>query len=310
LERLFDKNTQLLNDLEENMKFASVLLERGNVQKTDAMEMLDEVNKAKEMAQKAVDEGDATLSKANETLQTLQSFQSQVTESSLKAQTALEKVPEIRQQIVNTEDIINVAEEALDNAHQNAKEARKNAQEAQEKYADQASKEADSIRRRANEAKTEAEKLHSEADQLNSRVAATEHRIENLEEVAGRDDQLTEAAKEKVGQAKSDSEKAQKQLEKAMDEVKMIMNELENMKEISIADLNLLDERLNRTEAELDKAKLNDRIQTLHDLKNHQNRWIKQYQTEIVTLEKEVANIKSIANALPTGCFKRTRLEP
>jgi hypothetical protein len=35
------------------------------------MEMLDEVNKAKELAQKAVDEGDATLSKANETLQTV-----------------------------------------------------------------------------------------------------------------------------------------------------------------------------------------------------------------------------------------------
>lgn len=77
---------------------------------------------------------------------------------------------------------------------------------------------------------------------MNSRVAATEHRIENLEEVAGRDDQLTEAAKEKVGQAKSDSEEAQKQLAKAMNEVNMIMAELQNMKEISIEDLNLLGE--------------------------------------------------------------------
>jgi coxsackievirus/adenovirus receptor len=67
---------------------------------------------------------------------------------------------------------------------------------------------------------------------------------------------------------------------------------------------------LNKTEAELDKAQLSDRIQALHDMKNHQNRWIKQYQMEIVTLEKEVANIKAISNALPSGCFKRTRLEP
>lgn len=73
--------------------------------------MLNEAKDAEAVAQKAVDEGDATLTKAKETLETLQSFQSQVSESSQKAQEALEKVPEIRQQIVETEEIIKIAEE-------------------------------------------------------------------------------------------------------------------------------------------------------------------------------------------------------
>lgn len=70
------------------------------------------------------------------------------------------------------------------------------------------------------------------------------------------------------------------------------------------------DKRLNLTEVELDKAQLNVRISSLHELKNQQNRWIKIYQDEIEKLEKEVSNIKSISQALPDGCFKRTRLEP
>lgn len=70
------------------------------------------------------------------------------------------------------------------------------------------------------------------------------------------------------------------------------------------------DKRLNLTEAELEKAQLNDRIGSLYELKNHQNRWMKIYQEEIDKLEKEVANIKAISHSLPDGCFKRTRLEP
>ena len=37
---------------------------------------------------------------------------------------------------------------------------------------------------------------------------------------------------------------------------------------------------------------------------------MKGYKSEISQLEKEVANVKQISSALPSGCFKRTRLEP
>lgn len=72
----------------------------------------------------------------------------------------------------------------------------------------------------------------------------------------------------------------------------------------------ILDKKLNTTEAELERAKLNDRIDSLRTLRNQQNSDMKAYKSEISQLEKEVANIKQISSALPNGCFKRTRLEP
>lgn len=57
-------------------------------------------------------------------------------------------------------------------------------------------------------------------------------------------------------------------------------------------------------------AKLGVRLDTLVEMKNIQNQWIKNYQKEIDLLDEEVGNIKAIADALPAGCFKRTRLEP
>lgn len=102
------------------------------------------------------------------------------------------------------------------------------------------SQDADFIRRKANEAKNEAQKLYFEADNLRNRVTTTESRFGSLEDLAGKDDKLTESAKEMVGQAKADSSEALKQLEKALIEVKSITSELENMKEISINDLDIL----------------------------------------------------------------------
>lgn len=87
---------------------------------------------------------------------------------------------------------------ALSGAHSNAEEARRNAQEAQEKYAEQASKDADAIRRKANDTKTAAHGLRGEADHLNGRVVATEKRISKFENLAQKDDGLTQEAKERV----------------------------------------------------------------------------------------------------------------
>lgn len=82
--------------------------------------------------------------------------------------------------------------------------------------------------------------MHSEANNLRTRISSTESRFGKLEEMADKDDELTETAKAKVGQAKTDSEEVQKQMQKALDDIKSIVSELDNMKEISIKDLDLL----------------------------------------------------------------------
>lgn len=71
-----------------------------------------------------------------------------------------------------------------------------------------------------------------------------------------------------------------------------------------------LDKRLAAAEDEVRRANLSERLDNLVELKNIQNSAIKSYMKEIVLLESEVGNVKQIAEALPRGCFKRTRLEP
>lgn len=71
-----------------------------------------------------------------------------------------------------------------------------------------------------------------------------------------------------------------------------------------------LEEKLAAAEEELKRVKLDDRLETLNELKLNQNDLIKSYNREINELEAEVINIQAIADALPADCFKRTRLEP
>lgn len=133
-----------------------------------------------------------------------------------------------------------------------------------------------------------------------------------------------------MGQAKSDSLEAQNQVEKAMKEVKAIKDELENLRDINVSDLDALgkfefqlsiyiythsimqftESRLAAAEEEVRRANLNSRLESLVDIKNNQIKYIKDYEDDISTLEAEVNNIKMISEALPAGCFKRTRLEP
>lgn len=172
--------------------------------------------------------------------------------------------------------------------------------------------------------------MRAEADNLNQRVGKTEERMGALESAAREDDKLTKVAKEKVGQASADALEAQKQVEKALKDVQAISYELENLRDIDVADLNrlgnaiifnfysnkilwtfeFLEKKLADAEEELKRVKLDDRLETLNELKNNQNHLIKSYNNEINELEAEVLNIQAIADALPDACFKRTRLEP
>ncbi|XP_058058444.1 laminin subunit gamma-1 [Anopheles bellator] len=304
------EHAKLLDNVDANIELADALLNRAQLQKEDAVEALKQLQYAKELAEKAVAEGDGTLRKANYTYQTLAGFKNQVEESSKRATDALNLVPNIERQIYNSRELLQRAEEALQAASRNAGDARKNAQTAQDKYAEEASKLAESIKKRANATKNTARDLHHEADQLNGRLAKTDNRLEEREAQIRKDLNLTNEAKEKVGQAQLNSHEAKSQVDKALKEVNLIMQELANLREIDVNSLDDLERRLSAAEKELEDAQLTRRLNTLTEAKNVQNQNIKSYQRELGELRLEVENIELIAKSLPPGCFKRTHLEP
>lgn len=68
--------------------------------------------------------------------------------------------------------------------------------------------------------------------------------------------------------------------------------------------------RLKDAEDRVAEARLSDRMESLVNIRNQQNTYIKEHQHTIGLLELEVFNVRQISEALPGGCFKRTRLEP
>ena len=86
-------------------------MQRAETDKEDALGIHDSIAYYNKLAHDAVAEGDSTLSKANSTLHVLQTFQSEVQKSSESAEIALKTVPGIVDQIKNTEEVVEKAEE-------------------------------------------------------------------------------------------------------------------------------------------------------------------------------------------------------
>lgn len=76
--------------------------------------MLNHINESKMLAENAVKDGDNTLKKANDTYHLLQSFQSEVQQSSQSAQIALGQVPDIVNQMETIRTLVRDTEKVID----------------------------------------------------------------------------------------------------------------------------------------------------------------------------------------------------
>jgi laminin gamma 1 len=76
------------------------------------------------------------------------------------------------------------------------------------------------------------------------------------------------------------------------------------------ADLDRLEDRLSKAEAEIRAADLDQRIRALTEAKNLQTQWVKNYEDEVSRLRGEVDNINDMRKVLPSQCYKNVRLEP
>lgn len=84
----------------------------------------------------------------------------------------------------------------------------------------------------------------------------------------------------------------------------------DEVEEIDSRLLEQLEQRLEEAEKELADANLSQRLLTLKTAREQQQTWIRNYESEIDQLKKDVANIQEIRHAIPETCFRRVRLEP
>lgn len=63
-------------------------------------------------------------------------------------------------------------------------------------------------------------------------------------------------------------------------------------------------------ELDVTRANLTGRIEKFREMRNIQKKTVDKYEKELKDLQLEVRNVQLIAEALPPGCFSRSRLEP
>lgn len=88
------------------------------------------------------------------------------------------------------------------------------------------------------------------------------------------------------------------------------MNEIQNSPNIDDAEIDRLEEEIQRTEEKLKETKLEETLRELQKEHKLRSELIEQYKIQIAILQKEVENIEEIVSTLPEGCFRRLELEP
>ncbi|XP_014218984.1 laminin subunit gamma-1 isoform X2 [Copidosoma floridanum] len=306
---LLEENEELVHDVEDKVRRSEELLDKAEEQQIVTAEHLAEVDEANSIAKNAVNRGNQTLKEAQDTLKKLSVFDAEVQDARAKAQKALEDIAKIRALIQDAARKAQGVHQVLEASEQNANRAREVAQSA-ESNANNASAMANEIRQEANKTKAEVIKLGNEADKLHLRANATDSMIRQYESRIQKDAEITGQVKRKVGQAKSNVTAASQQVAKALEEIAEITRELDALPDIDNADLDRLEDRLRKAEAEIRAADLDQRIRALTEAKNLQTQWVKNYEDEVSRLRNEVENISDMRKVLPVTCYKRVRLEP
>lgn len=308
-DRLMRNNQEPLNNLQNQMKEAEELLAKGEDQQQIADRLLADVDSALDTAKQAVELGEKTLEEANKTLQTLKGFDRLVQQSQKKSNEALKRVAEIEALIQEAEAKTGEAHDSLGVAQKDANDARDIALEAQ-RIAEQAAKEANGIRHDADETKERAGLLKDEADGLAREVADAASRLRALEEQAEEDRELAKDALERANEAKGNAQQSSRKVKDSLNTVNDILDVLSKVGDVDADQLRDLERKLAAAEKELEDADLDQRLGELRAARNLQSQWMRDYEEELEKLRHDVANVRSIRDALPKQCYRRIQLEP
>lgn len=307
-ERLKKQYGPLMESINDKLRTTQQIYEEAVRLQQLLDDLLEEATSAYNIAVEAKAKADGIIAEALETLRVLRNFDDEVQQSKQLADEALQQMGEIERIIVEAETKTRTANGALVGSGQKAERALNDADEAL-RIANEANDGAMTLLPDMRELGAKAVEERGRAEDLAKEVDDRDRQLEDLENQA--DDNLRRAEDtERI--AKEADNAADTAIDKAEDvigDLERLLALLAQIGEVNPGFLGKLGDDLEDLEDELRALNLDEQLSRLEVGAKQQQTLISKYTLDLTQLEKDVANIQDIRDALPEGCYKNIKLE-
>ena len=229
-ERLIQENENVVREVMDTRAMLEDLLVLSEQQQQQMDARITEMDVHRAEARKAVELGNSVLSQAQDTLQVLQQFDSQVEDNREEFEQMMRGTDDIEMTISKANALTVQADSAISQTGGDTITAFDIANESKEK-AEEASNEAQRIVKESQEAKSLAEELRTAAEDMSEKLASTAAIVDEKEGVAARDGQQANDALREANKAQSSSVEASAKVEQAkreLDDITLLLQNIED----------------------------------------------------------------------------------
>jgi len=270
--------------------------------------LLAEANSAYKIATDAKVKADGIIAEARETLRILKNFDDEVRQSKNLADEAKRQMSEIERIILEAEGKTRQANGALVGSGRSAEDALNDAAEAL-RIALGASDGAMDLLPELRKLSAKAIDERGRADDLAAIVDERNGQLTGLEDQA--DDNIRRAEETERISKETDAA-ADTAVDKAADvlgDLEELLRKLSMIGTVNPGSLGRLGDDIADIEDQLRALNLDEQLSQLEVGAKQQQMLIDRYTLDLTQLEKDVANIQDIREALPDGCYKNIKLE-
>nr|XP_056701417.1 laminin subunit gamma-1 [Euleptes europaea] len=312
LDQLINRKLKNYEDLIEDMKGKELevknLLEKGKTEQQTADQLLARADAAKALAEEAAKKGNNTLQEAKDILGNLKDFDKRVNDNKTAAEDALKKIPAITRTIAEASNKTRQAELALGNAAADAREAKNRA--------DDAEKIANSVQKNAATAKADADKtfatvteLDKEMDDMLQQLQDAEEELKKKQDSADQDMMMAGMASQAAQEAEDNARKAKNSVNSLLNMINDLLGKLGDLETVDLSKLEEIERTLNNAQKQMRDNELDRKVSDLEKAAEKQAGAIDDYNRDIDTILKDIANLEDIKKTLPTGCFNTPSIE-
>uniref|UniRef100_UPI00358F6F53 laminin subunit gamma-1-like isoform X2 n=1 Tax=Myxine glutinosa TaxID=7769 RepID=UPI00358F6F53 len=299
----------ILTNLQPKEENAQRILSRGKAEQQILDQLLARANAALDEAQKAKTQGENTLKEAQDTLDSLQDFDSRVSANKTAAEEALKRVPIIQNNINEANRLTELAERALGNAANDARDAQSTATQA-EALAKQALLDTTNLEYRVTELDKDAETLQMDSSELQRWVQDTENRLRTKQSQANEDSINVQRAASSAQDAEDKARRVKAAVNSTLEQIENLIKGLGSVEAVDTKQLTILETQFGQAKRSLGPdGEVDRRMQELEATLNFQLTAMQSYETDMNKITADIKNLEEIANALPEGCFNAGEIE-